>query len=151
VVLGDSTSPVSRLPGVDRRYSSLFHEGSNKQYCKCVNERNNKQPSGREANVRFQILDVAKQLVAGRLGVIAAARQLSPLRHEAEPQVAEVLLTFAGIDSETDVLPIGKVREAWNPEALKRKEHEIVEAEQFYRASAMNAAAELIRLLDVPS
>jgi len=116
-----------------------------------VSERDNKQLSGREANVRFQILDAAKQLVAGQLGVIAAARQLSPLRHEAEPQVAEVLLTFAGIDSETDALPIDKVREAWAPEALKRKDHEIAEAEQFYRDSAMNAAAELIRLLDVPS
>src|SRR5205807_8923091 len=66
---------------------------------------------------KCQILDAAKQLAAGQLGVIAAARQLSPLRHEAEPQVAEVLLTFAGIDSETDALPIGTARQAWNPDA----------------------------------
>jgi hypothetical protein len=43
------------------------------------------------------------------------------------------------------------VREDWNPDALKGKDQEIAKAERFYRDSAMNAAADLIRLLDVPS
>jgi hypothetical protein len=73
------------------------------------------------------------------------------LRHDAEPQLGKILLTFAGIDSETDTLPIAGVRKEWNLEALERKDREIAEAEQFYRDSAMNAAAELIRLLDVSS
>ena len=76
---------------------------------------------------------------------------MSHLRHEVEPQIAEVLLTFAGIDSETDALPIGRMRREWNRDALERKGQDIVAAEQFYRDSAMNAAAVLIRLLDVPS
>src|SRR5262249_59003897 len=84
------------------------------------------------------------------LGVIAASRELSHLRHDADPEAAELLLTFAGIDSETDALPIGKVRKEWNREALKSKAIEIAEAEQFYRVSAMTAAAKLIRLLDAP-
>ena len=83
--------------------------------------------------------------------MIAASRLLSHFRQEAEPEVAEVLLTFVGIDSETDALPIGAVRDNWGPEALKRKDREIAEAEQFYRETALNAAAELLRLLDVPS
>ena len=33
----------------------------------------------------------------------------------------------------------------------ERKDREIAEAEQFYRETALNAAAELLRLLDVPS
>jgi hypothetical protein len=124
---------------------------SNKQYCNYVSERGDKLLSGREENVRFQILDIAKKLVAGELGVIAASRQLSPLRHAAQPQVAKVLLAFTGIDSETDTLPIGKLREDWNPEIIKGKDQQIAEAERFYRDAAMNAAAELIRLLDIPS
>ena len=35
-------------------------------------------------NIRAQILDVAKQLIAGQVGVIAAWRQLSHLRHEGQ-------------------------------------------------------------------
>lgn len=72
--------------------------------------------SERERNIRAQILDVAKQLIAGQVGVIAASRQLSHLRHEVEPRV--VLLTFTGIDSETDALPIGSVRKEWDQGAL---------------------------------
>src|SRR5215470_4421033 len=112
-----------------------------------VNENDYKQASERDKNVRSRILFVANQLMVGQLGVIAASRELSHLRHDADPEAAELLLTFAGIDSETDALPIGKVRNEWNREALKSKDIEIAEAEQFYRVSAMNAAAELIRLL----
>jgi len=109
------------------------------------------QPSQRQRSIEVQILRTAKQLVSGQLCVMAASRELSRFRHDVEPQIAEVLLTFEGIDSETDTLPIGGVRKEWNREALQRKDKEIAEAEQFYRDSAMNAAAALIRLLDVPS
>jgi hypothetical protein len=109
------------------------------------------QVSERQRSIDIEVLHIAKQLIAGRLGVIAASRELSRLRHDAGPQVADVLLAFAGIDSETDALPVGAVRKEWNREALAQKDKEIAEAEQFYRGSAVNAAAELIRLLDVPS
>jgi hypothetical protein len=89
--------------------------------------------------------------MGGRLGVIQASRELSRFRHDVEPQLAEILLTFAGIDSETDAHPIGRVRKEWNRDALEQKDREIAEAERFYRDSAMSAAAELVRLLDVPS
>ena len=99
----------------------------------------------------MEILSTAKQLVADRLGVIPASRKLAGLRHYAEPYLAEVLLTFAGIDSETDTLPIGAERKEWDREALERKDQEIQQAEQFYRATAIKAAAEVIRLLETPS
>jgi len=106
--------------------------------------------SERQRSIRAYILKIAKKLAVGRIGVIAASRELSRLRHDAQPEVAEVLLTFAGIDSETDALPIGAVRRNWNRDALKQKDRQIAESEQFYRDTAMKAAAELIRLLDVP-
>lgn len=93
------------------------------------------------------ILRVAKELIAREIGVIAASR----LRHEVELRIAERLLTIARISSETDAFPIGSVRKEWNREALERKDKEIAEAEQHYRHDAVNAAVELIRLLEVPS
>ena len=87
--------------------------------------------SQNQRGVEIQILRTAKELIAGRLGVIAASREMSRFRHDAEPQIAELLLTFAGIDSETDALPIGKVRREWNRDALERKDQEIAEAERF--------------------
>jgi hypothetical protein len=81
-----------------------------------VSERDDNLQSGLEGTASFQILHAAKQLIAGQLGVIAASRLLSHFCHEAEPKVAEVLLTFVGIDSETDALPIGAIRCNWSPE-----------------------------------
>jgi DNA-directed RNA polymerase subunit RPC12/RpoP len=109
------------------------------------------QPSQHQRGVEVQILSTAKELISGRLGVIAASRELSRFRQDVEQQIADVLLTFVGIDSETDTLPVGGVRKEWNREALERKDKEIAEAERIYRNSAMTAAAELIRLLDMPS
>jgi hypothetical protein len=60
-------------------------------------------------------------------------------------------VTFTAIDSETDALPVGEVRKEWSPDAVKRKDKEITEAENFYWGSAIEAATELIRLLERPS
>jgi hypothetical protein len=95
------------------------------------------------------MLSLAKQLLAGQIGVIAAARALAPFRHDARPELSEILLFFAGIDSETDQLPIGEVRQHWSAESLQRKDREIAKAEEFYLESAMKAATRLARILEV--
>jgi hypothetical protein len=104
----------------------------------------------RQEQIRVHILRIAGQLVAGEIGVIAASRELSSLRHEVEPQLANILVRFTGIDSETDALPVGRVRKEWSPDALRRKDKEIAEAEDFYREGAISAATELLRLLETP-
>jgi hypothetical protein len=112
-------------------------------------------PEGEQSRQRTtpesQILSLAKQFLAGQLGVIAASRKLSPLRHEVETELAEVLLVFTVIDSDTDALPIGAVRQHWSPEALERKDGEIIEVENFYRQSATEAATRLLQLLETAS
>jgi Protein of unknown function (DUF2489) len=116
-----------------------------------VNVRNDKHDSEDRTRAKTQILSFAKQLLSGQLGVIAASRELSPLRHEVETEVAEVLVAFTAIDSETDALPIGEVRQHWSPEALERKDREITQAEEYYRDKAIEAATRLLQLLEVPS
>jgi hypothetical protein len=112
----------------------------------------NEQPSsGDRTRAESQILSVAKRILAGQLGVIAASRELSPLRHEVEAELSEVLLVFTRIDSETDTFPIGDDRQHWNPDALERKDHEIIEAENSYRELAREAATRLLQLLEKPS
>ena len=105
----------------------------------------------RQEQIRVQILRIAKQLAAGEISVIAASRQLSHFRHDVELPLAHILLTFAAIDSETDALPVGDARREWSAEALERKDREITEAEDFYRNTAIDAANELVRLLETPS
>jgi hypothetical protein len=73
---------------------------------------------------------------------------LGRFRHEVDTELAEVLVVFTAIDSETDALPIGEVRQLWSPEALERKDHEITKAEHFYHCTAREAATRLIQLLE---
>jgi hypothetical protein len=96
----------------------------------------------------IRVLSLARQLLAGQLNVIAAARALAPFGHDAQPELREILLVFAGINSETDDLPVGEVRQRWSAEALERKDREIAKAEEFYRDRAMEAATRLVRLLE---
>jgi hypothetical protein len=104
-----------------------------------------------KARLKSQILSVAKSLLAGQTGVIAASRQLSRYWSDVEPELDEFLIGFVGINSETDALPIGEVRQHWSPEALERKDHEIAEAEDLYREGAMKDANRLVQLLEGPS
>jgi len=122
-----------------------------KRYLQSVNMRDDRHDSERRTRTKSQILSFAKQLLSGQLGVIAASQELSPLRHEVETELAEVLVVFTGIDSETAALPIGEVRQKWSPEALERKDRDISEAEKFYRDTAIEAATRLLQMLEVPS
>lgn len=102
----------------------------------------------RSTELRWEILSLAKQLLAGQLGVIATARALAPFLHDADSELGEILLTFTAIDSETDTLPLGHVRHEWSAEALARKDREIAEAEDLYRSTAIDAATRLVHLLE---
>ena len=62
-----------------------------------------------------------------------------------------MLVVFTGIDSGTDALPVGEVRQHWRPEALKLKDREIAEAERFFRETAVEAATRLIEMIEIPS
>jgi hypothetical protein len=98
--------------------------------------------------VRSQMLSLAKKMLAGQIGIIAAARELRTFQCEVEPEIAAILNVFVVIDSETDSLPVGEVRQLWNSQALEREDRKIADAEHLYRKVATEAGASLIRLLD---
>jgi hypothetical protein len=100
------------------------------------------------AGVRAEMLRLAKQLLSGELSVVAAARALKPFRYAVEPEVADILEVFVGIDSETDSFPLGEVRQGWNPESLKREDMKLAVAERFWHERAMDAGARLVRRLE---
>lgn len=60
------------------------------------------------------------------------------------------LLGMAGIESETDHLPLGPVRQYWEPEALRRKDAELAECETFFRDSAVKMCRALVERYSRP-
>jgi hypothetical protein len=72
---------------------------------------------------RAKVVDLVRRVISGDLSILLAARDLSRLRFsvgsdEWDPD----FIPFVAIDSETDQLPIGQVREHWAPEALVEKD-----------------------------
>src|SRR4051812_7924138 len=92
-----------------------------------------------------RIVDVASAILRGELGIIEGSRQLCSLQFRVSSLDHNPdFLSFVGIDSETDHLPVGDVRRHWAADALARKDIEIRKAEAFYRDHAIAGCERLL-------
>ncbi len=78
--------------------------------------------------------DVAQAVLDGRTTVLEAVRALVSLAHTDAIADVEDRKFIILIESETDHLPVGEVRELWARYALRRKDVEVACAEELYRA-----------------
>jgi hypothetical protein len=97
---------------------------------------------------RAEVASLAKALMVGEIGIIEGSRKLCNLKYEVSEDDGDPDFTqFAAIESETDHLPVGPVREHWSPEALLRKDLEIKKVEDFYRSRIVEPCKKLIERL----
>lgn len=102
------------------------------------------------ASVRKLVGDTAQSMLSGKLSFLEGARSLSSLRHEAAILHDDAdFMVFVAISSETDVLPIGKVRQFWSHDALEKLDTEIIEAELWAKKLGGDACESLIRRFHV--
>ena len=90
------------------------------------------------------IVDRARDLVEGRIGVIAAAQELVSLGSAIRALEGPDFTAFIAINSESDHLPTGPERRHWAAEALIQKDREIRHLEDSWRAEAVKAAESLL-------
>lgn len=96
-------------------------------------------------SVRQRIVDTARAMIDRQLGFLAGARTLAALRFEIDAVDDADFRIFVAIDSDTDDLPIGPVREFWDEAALQRLAPRIEAAEAWAREQGTSACAALIR------
>jgi len=77
--------------------------------------------------------EIAEAVVEGRLSILGGTRALRPLALGDAISSETDRRLIIGIESETDDLPIGEVRQLWAPSALEEKDLEIVRCEALYR------------------
>ncbi len=102
---------------------------------------------------RERVQDITNGILDGKRGVIDAARTLLPLLRRSPELASEEDFNFVrAIESETDDLPLGRIRENWDPEALADKDREIARCESLWR-DQFRATCERIlqRLPTLPS
>ena len=96
-------------------------------------------------SVRRQVISTAQAMLEGQLSFLIGSRRLAALRHETDAAADEAdFLVFVAIDSNTDALPLGSVREHWDQGALARLEPEIEEAEHWALTVGADACRSLI-------
>jgi hypothetical protein len=89
---------------------------------------------------RRKVRALAQRIIDGKVGVIEGSIQMGAFQvwlHATEDVDFGVFraVYFASTD-----LPIGKVRELWEPAALKEKDEKIRKVEDSYRAKVVRAA-----------
>jgi len=101
---------------------------------------------------RRQIALIATEMLNGLRSFIAGARRIKDTWVTTRlPDDDPDKDVFVLIDSETDTLPMGKVRDLWNPEALATLQPRIDHAEQWARDVGREACQNLIKRFGSPS
>ena len=106
---------------------------------------NNDEPASPSPPPQQYVIEAASAILRGELGVIEGSRLLCSLRSRVSALDRDPdFVTFVGIESETDHLPIGEVRQFWAGDALARLAPEIQAAEDHFRVPAFTAAQRLL-------
>jgi hypothetical protein len=86
---------------------------------------------------RLSIFEAAQDMLAGRLSYVEGARKIHSARFLwGLDELDFDVRCFVGIDSETDALPFGKMREYWQAAALQALQPEIDRKEAWARELA---------------
>lgn len=100
--------------------------------------------------INRDIREAAKKFQAGALSVIAVCRKLRQYQTVVEkyaPELGAALMTFVAVDSETDALPIGQIREMWHPSTVHAEDEKVRQAELTYHAAVNDACEAVLQIL----
>lgn len=75
-------------------------------------------------SVEEQVAFVAREMIAGSVGIVDGCRRLVKLFARLDVDDDDLFLPIIAVESETEILPIGDARSLWWPEALEAKEKE---------------------------
>ena len=97
-------------------------------------------------SARRQVVGIARAMLAHEINFLLGARRLASLWHQTGVQDNDSdFATFTSIDSETDDLPLGDMRQQWDAQALAKLQPDIDAAEEWARDFGELACLALIK------
>jgi hypothetical protein len=95
-----------------------------------------------------QALETVEFALDGRMSIVESAHALLPLlAMNSDLASLEDFNLIRAIESETDDLPIGRVREHWHPDSLREKDRELARCERLWRERMISMCQRLRRTL----
>jgi hypothetical protein len=99
-------------------------------------------------HARAEIGNLLERALLGQTSFIETARAMNGLVEEAGfDRLSEPFVRFVGIDSETDHIPLGKVRDLWQTEAIERHRADWDGAEAWAKQFGEQACREALELV----
>ena len=90
-------------------------------------------------------VEIARAVLAGEIGILEGTRLLVPLLNLDLKIASDEDFNFLrGVDSETDDLPVGRVRQEWHPDSLPAKDVEIARCENLWGSDVRCACERII-------
>ena len=97
---------------------------------------------------REKLTETLDQMTGEKLSFIEGSRIVSRLIEAAGyDRLSEPFVTFVTIDSETDAVPMGSVRDLWHPEAVEKHAEEWSRSEAWAKQIGEPACREALELL----
>ena len=96
---------------------------------------------------RQLVVETARAMLDGRLSFIEGARRINGRKWDVglpDPELDPDMVRFLLIDSETDTLPFGDIRQLWQPAALEKLQPKIEQSERWARETGWAACHSLI-------
>jgi len=94
---------------------------------------------------RLQIADIARSMLAGEISFMEGARSISAIRFMAQIENDPDILPLVSIDTKSDTVPLGKIRNLWNRNALVELQSEIDRKESWARDFGRPHCENLVR------
>ncbi len=92
------------------------------------------------------VVDVARKMLAGHVGIIEGARRLERIRYTVLGDARDPDFdVFTAIVSETDALPVGEERQNWAADVLVEQDKAIKRAEDAWQEKALATCSALVK------
>jgi hypothetical protein len=94
------------------------------------------------------LVEALEQMMAGQLSFIEGSRIVSSLTEAAGyDRLSKPFVAFVAIDSETDAVPIGRVRDLWHPDAVAKHAEAWSQSEAWAKQFGETACREALALV----
>lgn len=84
---------------------------------------------------------LCQRIIDDKESIIEGSRKMLQYRFWMKEEENKIWMIFLAVDSESEHLPVGAVRAHWNEQALKEKDREIADVENFYRDQVQSTAS----------
>jgi hypothetical protein len=101
-----------------------------------------------ESQNRIELIRAANEMLEGRMHLIVGVRKICGLRHQIGDADNPVFMPIRAIDSETDHLPIGQMRDGCDAGYLQRVDAEMKSYLDQAKEDILAACREIVRAFE---